>query len=209
MQLHYTRTDIGRYRFRIEGSAFAEEGEFDRSKDRTGMVAALCEHIVRNKPKRVEVYIDGSNKSHCLNYRTVLDIIDGSRTAVDLTFGQSQFTPFYRMWAAISRWFVLRPMPGQEDTYECPACGRGAVLEATHLHCDKCEHSFVCSAQYAGVSADIMESLQTNKDLERYYIDRPWNEHPPWMSREELTEALGLLQEHRIDVRGGTDGKHH
>jgi hypothetical protein len=183
---------------------------FEATKERSEMVSALCEHVILNQQSsRVEIYIDGGKDPLLLNHKTVKDIVEGERRPSDLTFGPSLFTPFHRMWESISRWFVLRAMPGQENTYECPACGRGAVLEALHLHCAKCGHSFVCTVQFAGVSADLMESLETNKDLERYYVDRPWNKNPPWMSQEELTEALGLYLSAVRAFNGGSDGTDH
>ena len=198
MELHYTRLDYGTYDMRIEwwnpDTGDDHHLDMEHSQDRHGMVQLLFGCIVLNKPKRVSIFIDGSKDPIDLNYQTIRDIIAGGRTPPEFTFGHSQYTPYHRMREAMSRWFVLRPMPGQPDMYECPACGRGARLEG-HLHCEKCGLSFACKAQYYGVSADLLDSLMTNPDREVYYIDRPWNDNPPWMTREKLTEALGTYQD--------------
>jgi len=195
MQLHYTRLEYGSYEYRLEWWD-PETGEDHllepkKPEERSQMITSLCGCILLNPPKQVEIFIEGSKTPLCLNHQTVQDIADGKRKPQDLTFGVSQYTPYTKMREAVSRWFVLRPMPGQQDMFECPACGRGAHLEGS-LHCDKCGLTFITSAKYWGVSADLLDSLFTNKDRDRYYIDRPWNAHPPWMSREVLTKTLGL-----------------
>jgi hypothetical protein len=152
-------------------------------------VEAVCSALRRHEEDRVEVHIDGAEEPLHLHASTVKALADGERTAAQFTFGTSLYAFSQRMAQCAGKWHVLRRIPGVEGAYECPGCGRGADLVA-QLCCGRCGCTFVLSSNFGAPCVDLEEGVRTNRDQKRFFINRPWNTHPPWMTREELIKTL-------------------
>ena len=83
MIIKYDRQDDGLYMLDIkyDSGATALDGPLDRK----AMVEAICRGITESKPDRVGIAFDEQDKPMWLHPRTVKDIIEGKRTAADLT----------------------------------------------------------------------------------------------------------------------------
>jgi ribosomal protein S27AE len=187
MLVKIDREDSGHYTLDIEyesGMTYLE-----CHLDRGELVVRVCDLIAKAKPEKVGIVPSGADTPHFLHHVTVRDIISGKRTAQDLTIGESVLTAQQKMLETVSRWYVLRPTPTNAGFYECPVCGRAAVLAAEFLTCGECDSTVQCQLYgYGGPAADLFEVLKTHK--ERFFINRPWNDKPPWMSREDLFAAM-------------------
>ena len=126
-------------------------------------------------------------KYHWVSKRTVARIVVGTVGAEELCIGE--LTPFLelQMRRAVSRLVPTRAIPGTDGLIECVYCGRGAHKAV----CQTCGRIMsIHNDKFRGPCLDLVEAAEVYSDVDRFFVNQPWNPNPPWLSREDLFQLL-------------------
>lgn len=136
----------------------------------------------------VRIYSRGlENTCHVLSRRTVARIVAGTLSAEALCIGEIPSFLERQLRNAVSRLVPTRAIPGTANFIECIFCGRGMVLSK----CRTCEREVrIIVDKFRGPCVDLVETLDLNPEVDRLFVNQPWNPTPPWLSRVDLFQML-------------------
>ena len=126
-------------------------------------------------------------KFHSISARTVARIVAETISVEDMSIGELDSFLETQLRTAVSRLAPTRVIPGTANLIECVFCGRGMVIS----QCQTCKGRVdIIVDKFRGPCVDLVETLVSNPEAERLFVNQPWNPTPPWLSRVDLFQML-------------------